>query len=323
MNAKQLLSIAILMAISIESFAGPAPTIPTQFQGVWGDDKAACSQLKKGLNTDKITTIKSDQLIGYESKCNLQSGEMKGSSFEGKFSCEDADGKYKSSYILGTNAQHQLSSSVTTNGKKLPATMMVSCGEQSASAIAEISKPNAAAPDAPGKGSVTGSYKYYENDLTVQQLSSGRIKFKISAMAGTNVGEASGEITLAGDTAVYKNNDYGKCVITFKFIANKAILAQDGQCGMGNNVSADGTYKKFNGKMPNFLEGAEVTKAPSKTHVRVSETQRSAPPNTSIGKSQAPVVSCSAEDQVGMIDPRTGQMSQRALDIQMGRVRCR
>ena len=325
MSKKQLLAINVLMAMSIGGSAAAASTVPTQFQGVWGDDQAACSALKRGLNTDKILTIKSDQIIGYESKCKLEAGDMKGLGFDGKFTCEDDGGKYKASYSLAINAPHKISSSVSTNGKKSPATIMVACAEQSASASPELGNAHAATSDVSANGSVTGSYKFNENDLTVLQLPGGRIKFKVSAMAGSNIGEAEGEIALTDDTAVYKNNDFGKCVIVLKFIANKAVITQDGQCGMGNNVSADGTYKKLNGKVPHIFGGAEGTRAVSNTSVRVNDKPRNAAvvSGTSVGRSQVPAVTCSAEDQVGMVDPKTGQMSQRALDIQMGRVRCR
>lgn len=104
-----------------------AAGIPGQFLGTWADDAQACSQLKGGLNTDKIVRIKSNEIIGYEFNCKLQSGTINGSTFEGKFSCGDDGGNYNATYVLGTSGQRQLQLSTVVKGKKSPATSMTYC----------------------------------------------------------------------------------------------------------------------------------------------------------------------------------------------------
>lgn len=115
----------------VDAKAVPASTkatgIPSQFQGTWADDAQACSQLKGGLNTDKIVRIKSSEIIGYEFKCKLQSGTANDSTFEGKFTCGDDSGNYNASYILGSSGQRQLQLSTVIKGKKSPVTSMTYC----------------------------------------------------------------------------------------------------------------------------------------------------------------------------------------------------
>lgn len=54
-----------------------------------------------------------------------------------------------------------------------------------------------------------------------------------------------------------------------------------------------------------------------------SANQSASAPEQSTQEASVPAVECSPEDQSGMVDPRTGQMSQRAMNIQLGKVKCR
>ncbi|MGN7100311.1 lysozyme inhibitor LprI family protein [Ralstonia holmesii] len=101
--------------------------IPSQFQGTWGDDARACSQLKGGLDTDKLVRVKSNEIVGYGFTCKLQTGTLNGSVFDGKFSCGDEGGNYNVGYILGSSGQRQLQLSTVSKGKKSPATNMTLC----------------------------------------------------------------------------------------------------------------------------------------------------------------------------------------------------
>jgi len=101
--------------------------IPSQFQGTWGDNAQACSQLKGGLDTDKIVRIKANEIVGYGFKCKLQTGTLNGATFDGKFSCGDEGGNYNVGYILGSSGQRQLLLSTVSKGKKSPANNMTLC----------------------------------------------------------------------------------------------------------------------------------------------------------------------------------------------------
>lgn len=163
--------------------------IPHQLQGIWGDNVGSCRQLKGGLNTDGILTIKPDQLVGYNWKCKLKSGSNKGANYEGQFSCEDDEGPYQKAYLLSLDEKRQLLLAI--KGVKSKANPMIACGD--------------------------------------------------------------------------------------------------------------------------------TTSAPPQANAIPVRTDK--PVSTKMQK--VPMVTCSAEDQAGMVDPRTGQMSQRSIDIQMGKVKCR
>ncbi len=65
-----------------------------------------------------------------------------------------------------------------------------------------------------------------------------------------NMGEATGTITIKGDSAVYDNsyeNAKSKCLLHFYFKKDKVVLTADAvsfDCGFGNGVYADGSYMR-------------------------------------------------------------------------------
>lgn len=111
--------------------------------------------------------------------------------------------------------------------------------------------------------SITGHYSVrnpsMENALDVLLLPGKRVKIFLyaswigsAAMGNVNTGEVKTILPLRNGTAVYES---GQCRITIRFKGNKAIVNQtesNGDCGFGLNVSADGTYKKRNGRKPKF-----------------------------------------------------------------------
>lgn len=110
----------------------------------------------------------------------------------------------------------------------------------------------------------TGKYKGSSSEIRVQSLRGGKIKFGLDLIYPytmpngdliANIGELDGEAAITADTAVYKSDD-GACTITFKFVrAGVMKVSQDGSdadCGFGDRVTADGTYKKVSSKKPNF-----------------------------------------------------------------------
>jgi hypothetical protein len=116
---------------------------------------------------------------------------------------------------------------------------------------------------------VTGTFKTrpegtYQNELRILALGAGKIRFGIQAYYPYKVGREwsahSGDLidvaSIAGDTAIYKNDD--GCKFTFKFTSPGVVKVKqdgtDGNCGFGVNVYADGTYKKVSSKKPRFEE---------------------------------------------------------------------
>ena len=114
-----------------------------------------------------------------------------------------------------------------------------------------------------GSGNITGHYSVrnpsMENSLDVLLLPGGKVKIFLYAswigsvaLGNVNVGEIKAILPLKNRTAVYES---GQCRITIRFTGNKAIVRQTertSDCGFGLNVSADGTYKKRNGRTPKF-----------------------------------------------------------------------
>ena len=101
-------------------------------------------------------------------------------------------------------------------------------------------------------GGVTGTYKMKGGEVRVQEAN-GKIKFFVSAAYDANVGEVAGEAPLQGGAAAYADPD-NDCALAFKFSGETLAVSQDGTCGMGLNVSADGTYKRVSTAAPKFDE---------------------------------------------------------------------
>ena len=115
---------------------------------------------------------------------------------------------------------------------------------------------------------VTGTFKAesvhgYRDELRVQALGGGKIRFSLSAYWvyqfdnewSSHVGEAAGEAAITGDTAVYGD---GECTLKFKFtrpgVVKVTQVGTDANCGFGANVYADGVYRKVSSKKPKFEE---------------------------------------------------------------------
>jgi hypothetical protein len=82
---------------------------------------------------------------------------------------------------------------------------------------------------------------------------SGSYEYKSPAGPMANTGEGSGIAVIEGDTAIFKpDGAEDECKITLKFTRGKLIVTQTGVCGFGNNVTAEGTYKKVSAKKPKF-----------------------------------------------------------------------
>ncbi|MDR3401683.1 MAG: hypothetical protein P4L99_04210 [Chthoniobacter sp.] len=108
---------------------------------------------------------------------------------------------------------------------------------------------------------VNGTWECKLNSLKVWALGKGKLQvafdgtyeYKSPQGPMANTGQGAGIATIDGDTAIFRPEgaDEG-CKITLKFTGGKLIVKQEGECGFGNRVYADGTYKKTSGKKPNF-----------------------------------------------------------------------
>lgn len=109
---------------------------------------------------------------------------------------------------------------------------------------------------------VNGTWKYRDNEFKIWALGQQKLQIEFSGVyeyktgdgeRTANTGEGSGTAKIEGDTAVFKpEGAEDECKITLKFSGGKLIVTQDGICGFGFNVRADGTYKKISSKKPKF-----------------------------------------------------------------------
>lgn len=109
---------------------------------------------------------------------------------------------------------------------------------------------------------VTGTYQLVDctrpAQLQVQQNKDGSIHFElhaeyiIDAKNGiVNDGNVYGDVPLKGSHATYINNDPSeRCNLSLRFEPRLASIAQEGTCGMGMNVVANGKYKLVDSKPP-------------------------------------------------------------------------
>lgn len=110
-----------------------------------------------------------------------------------------------------------------------------------------------------------GKFKGNYNEVKILALGKGKLRVSFGLtypyIDGTggmmaNVGTADGTATIEGDTATFLSDEYGECKITMKFVKRGTIeitqSGTDSECGFGNNVNADGTYKKTSSAKPEF-----------------------------------------------------------------------
>jgi hypothetical protein len=111
----------------------------------------------------------------------------------------------------------------------------------------------------------TGKFKGSSSEIRILALGKGKLRIAFDLIyphvdgtgeLSANVGQTDGEAAISGDTAVYSSKEFGECRITIKFVRPGLIrVTQDGtdtDCGFGNNVTADGTYRKVSSKKPKF-----------------------------------------------------------------------
>lgn len=110
---------------------------------------------------------------------------------------------------------------------------------------------------------VTGQYRLrkdeFRNSLNVRQLPGGKVKFELIALwvshnnpQNIHNGELHGVVSLKNGVAIYEN---GTCRITMRFTSTKVEVTEsdeNGECGFGANVTAAGSYRKINSRIPKF-----------------------------------------------------------------------
>lgn len=109
---------------------------------------------------------------------------------------------------------------------------------------------------------VNGTWSYRQNEFKILALGQQKLQIEFSGAwehktgngeLTANTGEGSGTAKIEGDTAIFKpEGAEDECKITLKFTGGKLVVTQEGMCGFGFNVRADGTYKRTSSKKPKF-----------------------------------------------------------------------
>ena len=109
---------------------------------------------------------------------------------------------------------------------------------------------------------VNGTWKYRQNEFKIWALGDQKLQVEFSGVfeyqtrdgePTANTGEGTGVARIEGNTANFTpDGAEDECKITLKFTDGKLIVTQNGICGFGFNVTAEGTYKKVSSKRPKF-----------------------------------------------------------------------
>ena len=109
---------------------------------------------------------------------------------------------------------------------------------------------------------VNGTWKYRENEFKIWALGQQKLQIEFSGIyeyktgdgeRTANTGEGSAIAKIEGDTAIFKpDGAEDECKITLNFTHGKLVVTQNGICGFGFNVTAEGTYKKISSGKPKF-----------------------------------------------------------------------
>jgi len=114
-----------------------------------------------------------------------------------------------------------------------------------------------------------GKYRGNYNEILIQALGKNRLKiqmelvfpYTVNREQMANVGAATGEAVINGDTAVFTPDDLSEtdqpCKITLTFAKPGTLVVSTENninCGFGLNVAADGTYTKTSSAKPKFTK---------------------------------------------------------------------
>jgi hypothetical protein len=127
----------------------------------------------------------------------------------------------------------------------------------------------------PAQG-VTGTYSSSAgdpliNEVRVLELAGNRMRFELWASGafscvdmGNHLGGASGTVAFDGRDAVWETRGFGdRCRLRFSFGSDELTVLQEGSpadCGFGDRVYADGTYRRTSRQAPHFTPGVSGTR---------------------------------------------------------------
>ena len=145
--------------------------------------------------------------------------------------------------------------------------VIVIAGFSAENTVAQTSRKTVGASEVNGTflNYFSGKSKGNHNKIKILALGKGKLRVAFSGLyeykmtsgeVTANLGEATGEAVISGDTAIFTPPDTEQCTITLKFLTRGRLKVvqkgTDAECGFGHNVSAAGNYKKISAKRPKF-----------------------------------------------------------------------
>jgi len=145
--------------------------------------------------------------------------------------------------------------------------LLIICGIFVFCLVAAV-QANAQSRKAVSGAEVTGTFRNVSgSEFKILALGKGKLRVAFSGVypyktasgeATANMGEATGNAAIAGDTATFKPADFEQCTITLRFLTRGRLKViqhgTDSECGFGANVSAGGDYKKVSARKPKFSQ---------------------------------------------------------------------
>lgn len=110
---------------------------------------------------------------------------------------------------------------------------------------------------------VNGTWRSKTGEIKVLALGGGKLRVEFdgtyeytqNGMLLANTGVGTGVAAIEGDTATFRPEDAEEeCLITLRFADGKLVVTQQGACGFGLNVTADGEYRRVSARKPTFDE---------------------------------------------------------------------
>jgi len=116
---------------------------------------------------------------------------------------------------------------------------------QTTSSVPTVASASIEHDATPSSGNLSGTFISPNlGTLTIKQQSNGTLEFSLEVVSEQgNTGEATGLLISNGNLLIYKDAEMD-CLLTLSPYANSINITQEGSCGFGMNVVADGSYLK-------------------------------------------------------------------------------
>jgi hypothetical protein len=116
---------------------------------------------------------------------------------------------------------------------------------QTAASVPAVASAAIAHDATPSSSNFTGTYISPNlGTLTIKQQPNGALEFSLEVFSEQgNTVEATGVLISNGDLLIYKDTEMD-CLLTLSPNTNSINITQEGSCGFGMNVAADGSYLK-------------------------------------------------------------------------------